>query len=100
MNGKSPSNCTSITAPITWVTRPTILLAIARLPLSDGFRAGDDLDQFFGDVGLPRTVVVQSQALDHVTGVARCVIHRGHACTMLTRSTFQQCAKYLYGQGL
>ena len=28
MNGSSPSNWTSTTAPITWVTRPTMLLAI------------------------------------------------------------------------
>jgi hypothetical protein len=29
MNGRSPSNCTSTTAPRTWVTRPTMLLAPA-----------------------------------------------------------------------
>src|SRR3954454_9912143 len=100
MNGRGPSNCTSMTAPITWVTRPTILLAIAQLPLSDGFRTGDDLDQFFCDVRLPRPVVVQGQTLDHVARVARCVVHRRHARAMLTRGTFQQRAKYLYGQGL
>ena len=32
MNGSSPSNCASITAPSTWVTRPTLLFAIRRAP--------------------------------------------------------------------
>src|SRR5215469_16694578 len=90
MNGRSPSNCTSTTAPITWVTRPTMLLAMTLLPLSDGFGAGDDLDQFLGDVRLARAVVVQRQALDHVARVARRVVHRCHARTMFTGSTFQQ----------
>src|ERR1700757_3770706 len=90
MNGRSPSNCTSMTAPITWVTRPTMLLAMSILPLSDGFGAGDDLDQFLGDVGLARAVVVQSQALDHVAGVARRIVHRGHARAVLAGGAFQQ----------
>src|SRR5689334_18009641 len=100
MNGRSPSNCTSMTAPITWVTRPTILLAIARLPLSDGFRAGDDLDEFFGDVRLPRTVIVQRQTLDHVARVARRIVHCRHARAMLARSALQQRAEHRHGQRL
>src|SRR5690242_9167730 len=95
MNGRSPSNCTSTTAPITWVTRPTMLLAISLLPLSDGFGAGDDFDEFLGDVRLARTVVVQRQALDHVAGVARRVVHRGHARAVLAGRTFQQRAEDL-----
>src|SRR5277367_4481343 len=92
MYGSSPSNCTSITAPITWVTRPTMLLAITVLSLSNGFGAGDDLDEFLGDIGLARTVVVQRQALDHVAGIARRVVHCGHAGAVFAGGTFQQCA--------
>src|ERR1700756_4374364 len=100
MNGSSPSNCTSITAPITWVTRPTMLLAIAVLPLSNGFGAGDDLDQFLGDVRLARAVVVQRQALDHVARVAGCVVHGGHTRTMLAGGAFQQRAIHRNGERL
>src|SRR3954447_21190011 len=89
MNGSSPSNCTSMTAPITWVTRPTMLLAISLLPLSDGFGAGDDLDEFLGDVRLARPIVVQCQALDHVAGVARRIVHRRHARAVLAGGALQ-----------
>src|SRR6516225_461449 len=90
MNGNSPSNCTSITAPITWVTRPTILLAISRSPLSDSFGTGDDLNQFLGDVRLARAVVVQRQAVDHVPGVTCRIVHRSHARPVLARRAFQE----------
>src|SRR5689334_5110207 len=100
MNGSSPSNCTSMTAPITWVTRPTMLLAMSLLPLSDGFGAGNDLDQFLGDVRLARAVIVQGQALDHVAGVARGVVHRRHARPVLAGGTFEQRAVELDRQRL
>src|SRR5580698_3829687 len=110
MYGSSPSNCTSTTAPITWVTRPTMLLAMVCIPSrsrgsksrrsSDGFGAGDDLDQFLGDVRLARPVVVQRQALDHVAGVARGTVHRGHPRAVFSGGTFQQRAKHLDRQVL
>src|SRR5690242_8904003 len=100
MNGRSPSNCTSTTAPCTWVTRPTMLLAITLLPLSDGFGAGNDFDEFLGDIGLARAVVVQRQALDHIAGIACGVVHRGHARPMLARGTFEQCAEDRDGKRL
>src|SRR5689334_21494179 len=93
MKGSSPSNCTSTTAPRTWVTRPTMLLAIGRCsssPESDGFGAGDDLDQFLGDVRLPRAVVVERQPVDHVAGVARGVVHRAHARALLACGALKQ----------
>src|SRR3954451_7206544 len=95
MNGRSPSNCTSITAPRTWVTRPTMLLAIVRLPSSiawrsDGFSAGNDLDQFLGNVRLAGPVIVQAEPLDHVARIPRGIVHRGHPSTMLTSGAFQQ----------
>src|SRR5690349_1894552 len=84
--GRWPSNCTSTTAPMTWVTRPTWLAAVAINlspydPIScpsDCFRAGDDLDQLLGDHRLTRTVVDQRLLADHVAGVAGGVVHRRH----------------------
>src|ERR1700761_460550 len=99
MNGRSPSNWTSTTAPRTWVTRPTILLAIVLVPL-DGFRAGDDFDQFLGDVRLACAVVVLRQPLDHIACVARCIVHRGHPRAVLTGGTFQHRAVDLDRQRL
>src|SRR3984957_19643769 len=100
MNRRSPSNCTSTTAPCTWVTRPTMLLAISLLPLSDGFSAGNDFDEFLGDIGLARAVIVQRQAFDHVAGVARRVVHRGHARAVFAGGTFQQRPEDRDGKGL
>src|SRR5574341_1119051 len=90
MAGRSPSNWTSTTAPRTWVILPTRFFAMGsflqtdarRAPLQ-GLGAGDDLDQFLGDVGLPRPVVVDGQAVDHVAGVAGRAIHRRHARALL-----------------
>jgi peptide chain release factor 1 len=47
------------------------------------FGAGDDLDQLFGDLRLPRAVVAQAQRADHFARVARRAVHRGHACALL-----------------
>src|SRR5215475_3426937 len=91
MAGRWPSNCTSTTAPITWVTRPIWLAAVAiqlspsiklyirvGSTLLEGFGAGDDLDQLLGDHGLARTVVDQGLLADHFAGVAGGVVHRRH----------------------
>src|SRR6185437_6288406 len=92
MYGRSPSNWTSTTAPRTCVTRPTILLAIGPIPRvsNGGFGAGDDLDQLFGDVGLARPIVVEREALNHVAGVARGAVHRGHLRAIEPRAALQQ----------
>src|SRR5271165_714361 len=93
MNGSSPGNCTSTTAPNTCVTRPTTLLAMLCGPSrcgSERLGARDDLDQFACDVGLAGPVVVQGQPLDHVARVTRRVIHRGHARAVLTGGALQQ----------
>src|SRR5262245_41940997 len=76
MAGRWPSNWTSTTAPITWVTRPTcdpfpfviVILVLARRLHRLGAR--NDLDQFLGDLRLALTVVAQRQPVDHVAGVA------------------------------
>jgi hypothetical protein len=35
IDGSSPSNCTSTTAPVTWVILPTLFFAIGLLPYND-----------------------------------------------------------------
>src|SRR5262245_17964129 len=92
MAGKSPSKCTSTTAPSTCVILPTVFFAMALLLWSelDGLGAGDDLDQFLRDIRLPRAVVVDGQAVDHFPGVAGRAVHRGHARTFLAGAVLQQ----------
>src|ERR1700740_1561695 len=75
--GRWPSNCTSTTAPMTWVTRPTWLADVA-IQLSPSIRivsrvqsaldrlgAGDDLDQLLGDHRLAGAVIDQGLLADH-----------------------------------
>src|SRR5579863_699624 len=101
--GSWPSNCTSTTAPMTWVTRPTWLAAVAIDCLlqsefrsrSDCFRTGDDFDEFLGDHGLARAVVDQRLLADHVAGVARGVVHRAHLRAVERSVVFQKRAEDL-----
>src|ERR1700726_2591633 len=78
--GRWPSNCTSTTAPITWVTRPVWLAAVA-IQLSPSIRilsrvqsalnrlgAGDDLDQLLGNHRLTGAVIDQCLLADHFAG--------------------------------
>src|ERR1700683_1799951 len=107
ISGRWPSNFTSTTAPIPWVTRPVGLLAFAisivlasqwAERLSAGFNsskrlgARDDFDQFLGDHRLARAIVSLRQLLDHVAGVARCVIHRAHLRAVERGHVFEQSA--------
>src|SRR3954453_22833270 len=95
MAGRCPSNCTSTTAPMTWVMRPVWLAGVAMSSLlririlnnrqSDRacrrlhrLGAGDDFDQLLGDHGLTGSVVDQGLLADHVAGVAGGVVHRAH----------------------
>src|SRR5258706_3332970 len=81
ISGSGPSNCTSTTAPMTWVTRPILLLipftgAFMIQPFdSKRFRARDDLDQFLRDHGLAGGGVFQGQAGGDITGGAGWPIH-------------------------
>src|SRR6266581_3185420 len=80
--GRSPSNCTSTTAPMTWVIFPTALVGVAiGLPLakvSQRLGARDDLDQLFGDHCLAGAVVGQRLLADHFAGIAGGVVHGAH----------------------
>src|SRR3569833_3061476 len=76
--GKCPSNCTSTTAPMTWVIFPTALAIMVLF--TKGLKrlgAGDDLDQLLGDHRLPGPVVAQRLLADHIAGIAGGVVHRG-----------------------
>src|SRR3990172_1710485 len=71
--GRSPGNCTSTTAPITWVIFPTAFWGVAissSLLELERFGAGDDLDQLLGDHRLARAVIGQRLLTDHFAGVA------------------------------
>src|SRR5882762_8572205 len=89
--GRWPSNCTSTTAPMTWVIFPVAVAMWSSLPFRlssrrfpeqrhrlECFSARDDLDQFLGDHRLARAVVNQSLLADHVAGIARRVVHGAH----------------------
>src|SRR5579872_6812467 len=99
--GRWPSNCTSTTAPMTWVIFPTAFWVVAMsssLRELKRFRAGDDLDQFFGDHCLTRAVIDERLLANHFAGIAGGVIHRAHACALLGRCVFQKCAEHLHRQ--
>src|SRR5499427_9835876 len=104
--GKCPSNCTSTTAPMTWVTRPIWLAAVAIYCLlrsefrsrSDCFCAGDDFDEFLGDLSLTRAVVDQRLLADHIAGVAGGVVHRRHLRAVERGVVFQQRPEHLHGE--
>src|SRR5487761_48436 len=88
MNGSSPSNLTSTTAPMTCATVPVLFLAMM-LPL-ERLGARNDLDQFLGDGGLTRAVISDVEPIDHLAGVACRVVHRRHARALLRCSVFQE----------
>src|SRR5579885_2237053 len=97
MGGSSPSNFTSTTAPMTCAMVPILLVAMGSRPCvaerrraSERFGAGYDLDEFLGDDRLARAVVVDREAIDHLAGIARRVVHRRHARALLGRAVFEQ----------
>src|SRR5277367_4045867 len=96
IGGRSPSKCTSTTAPMTWVICPTKFAIMALL--SDysaecslhSFRAGNDLDQLFRDHRLAGAVVGERLPADHIAGVAGCVVHGRHLRTVERSRVFLQ----------
>src|SRR3982074_642404 len=105
-SGCSPGgNSTSTTAPMTWLTRPSLAffstfgvcfvlaiwlsspsIASARRP--HRFGAGNDLHQLGGDACLADLVRVQRERVDQVAGGVGRVLHRDHlgrvlACLVL-----------------
>src|SRR3954465_6636109 len=110
MAGRWPSNCTSTTAPMTWVTRPTWVAAVAMklsfeilylndrrlVRASDRLGAGDDLDQLLGDLGLTGSVVDLGLLADHFAGVAGGVVHGAHLRAIERGVVFQQRTEKLH----
>src|SRR5580698_8310055 len=101
--GRWSSNCTSTTAPMTWVMRPTVLAIMSssqigsqRQCLLQSFRAGDDLDQFLGDHRLAGAVVGERLLADHLAGVAGGVIHRRHLRAVERRRVLDERAENLH----
>src|SRR5580658_9434774 len=101
--GRWSSNCTSTTAPMTWVMRPTLLAIMSssqigsqRQCLLQSFRAGDDLDQFLGDHRLAGAVVFERLLADHLAGVARGVVHRRHLRAVERRRVLDERAENLH----
>src|SRR5437879_355829 len=107
--GRWPSNCTSTTAPMTWVIFPVALAILVLVTLQikfaalleqrprlECFSARDDLDQFLGDHRLARAIVDQRLLADHVAGIARRVVHRAHLGAVERRVVLQQRAEDLH----
>src|SRR6202451_1734995 len=95
--GRCSSNCTSTTAPMTWVMRPTLLAIMSSSQIgSQRFRAGDDLDQFLGDHRLASAVVSERLLADHLAGVAGGVVHRRHLRAVERRRILDERAENLH----
>src|SRR3979490_2631705 len=96
--GSSPSNCTSTTAPMTWVIFPTALVGVAiGLPLakvSQRLGPRDDLDELFGDHRLSGAVVGERLLANHFAGIAGGVVHGAHLGTVERCGVLQQRAEY------
>src|SRR5262245_61755017 len=108
--GRCPSNCTSTTAPMTWVMRPTTLVGVAMdrpcclithlgvaVRRSQRLGAGDDFDQLLGDHRLAGAVVGERLLADHLAGVAVRVVHRAHLRAVERGCVFEQRAEQLDG---
>src|SRR5690606_18549783 len=70
----------------------TGLLLCHLFVLADGlerFRARNDFDEFFGDLGLTLAVVAQLQLVDHFAGVAGRIVHCGHLRTVEGSAVFE-----------
>src|SRR5205823_2532833 len=79
--GSSPSNSTSTTAPMTWISLPLDLPVEGAMMFSlslDRGSAGDDFDQLLGDLRLAGTVHLNGEGLDKVARIARGIVHRRH----------------------
>src|SRR5262249_6009508 len=78
---------------------PWMVLVIAARRLSCPsyrFRAGDDLDQLFGDHRLTGSVVGQRLFADHFARIARGVVHRGHLRAVERGGILEQRAENLH----
>src|SRR5690606_25983088 len=76
----------------------TGLLLCHLFVLADGlerFRARNDFDEFFGDLGLTLAIIAQLQLSDHVAGVTGRIVHGGHLRTVEGGIVFEQRPQHL-----
>src|SRR5690242_11288808 len=90
IDGSSPSNFTSTTAPMTWLMVPVLFFAMISLVRSERLGARDDLDEFFCDDRLTGAVVGDRQTVDHLARVPGRAVHRRHARPLLRRGALQE----------
>src|SRR6202030_585146 len=101
--GRWSSNCTSTTAPMTWVMRPTAFAIMSSSQIGSqrqcslqSFCAGDDLDQFLGDHRLAGAVVSERLLADHLAGIAGGIVHRRHLRAVERRCVLDERAENLH----
>src|SRR5215475_3064399 len=93
--GRWPSNCTSTTAPMTWVMRPTgFAISSSSIELKR-LGAGDDLDQLLRDHRLAGAVIGQRLLADHLAGIAGGVVHRAHLGAIERGGVLKERAEHL-----
>src|SRR5579862_7937919 len=107
MTGICPSgNSTSTAGPATWITFPNVITILfwpgvpgscteaktfsPERGLAQSRRAADDFNNLARDAGLPHTVHIQRELVDHFVRVGRRRVHRRHARGQLRRRGFQQ----------
>src|ERR1035437_1022613 len=102
MGGRLPSSkATSTTGPRTWMILPLAVVVLMGCRfLSDGFGAGDDLDQLGGDLGLACPVLLEGILVNHFLSIARRVVHRGHARALFASRVFQERVEHQETDGL
>src|SRR5690348_13662411 len=98
IEGRSPSNFTSTTAPMTWVMVPILFFAMSRFSPLERLGARNDLDQFLGDRGLARAVIGRVKRIDHLAGVACRIVHCRHACALLRSGVLEEGGIELHGE--
>src|SRR6267142_3766762 len=109
-SGCSPGgNSTSTTAPMTWLTRPSLVfffsgvdacfvLAICLPPSARRphcFGAGNDLHQLRGDARLADLFCEQRERVDQIAGCIGCVLHRDHLGRVLAGLVLEHCREHL-----
>src|SRR5260370_34493769 len=98
IEGSSPSNFTSTTAPMTWAMVPMVFLAMVRWSSLERLGARDDLDELFGNGRLTRAVVGDGEAVDPIAGIGGCAVHRGHPLALPARAVLEERRRGLHRQ--
>src|ERR1044072_9906564 len=94
-----PSNSTSMTGPMTWITFPTLVPTVFSVAVAilSSLCSRNDLDDFPGNRGLTDLVHVKRQPVDHFLRVARGAVHRLHARRVFGGRRLEERALHLHG---